>query len=119
MDAGHLWEEANKALGELLATKSSIDTHQQKLVWELGMALCWNESKTTESIKESKAICNTTITEANATCAHSIQEDETLWFMAIGDVEAQEAYQASSFQWSHAKSIQCLEEEAIKEESKS
>ena len=39
-DAGHLWEEANEALGELLATKSTIDTHQQKLVWELGMALC-------------------------------------------------------------------------------
>ena len=41
-DAGHLWEEANKALGELLATKSSIDAHWWKLVWELGMALCQN-----------------------------------------------------------------------------
>ena len=39
-DAGHLQEEANKALGELLATKSTIHTHLQKLVWELGMALC-------------------------------------------------------------------------------
>ena len=38
-DAAHLWEEVNKALGELLVTKSSIDAHQQKLVWELGMAL--------------------------------------------------------------------------------
>ena len=38
-DTGHLWEEANKALGELLATKSSINIHQWKLVWELGMAL--------------------------------------------------------------------------------
>ena len=67
-DAGHLWEEANKALGELLATKSSIDTHQWKLVWELGMALCQNDSETTESIKEAKAIC-----------AHSTQEAETPW----------------------------------------
>ena len=38
-DTAHLWEEAYKALGELLVTKSSIDTNQQKLVWELGMAL--------------------------------------------------------------------------------
>ena len=39
-DAGHLWEEAYKALWELLLTKSSIDDHQQKLAWELSMALC-------------------------------------------------------------------------------
>ena len=38
-DAAHLWEEANKALGELLVTKSSIDAHQQILVWELSIAL--------------------------------------------------------------------------------
>ena len=56
-DAVHLIEEANKALGGLLATKSSIDAHQQKLVWELGMNLCQNDSKTSESIKEAKAIC--------------------------------------------------------------
>ena len=39
-DAVHPQEEANKALGELLVIKSSIDAHQQKLVWELSMALC-------------------------------------------------------------------------------
>ena len=38
-DASYLQEEANKALGELLATKSSINPCQQKLVWELGMRL--------------------------------------------------------------------------------
>ena len=71
-DAGLLWEEANKALGELLATKSSIDTCCQKLVWELGMTFCRNEPETTESIKEAKAICNTTIKESKATCACSM-----------------------------------------------
>ena len=39
-DVDHLWKEANKALGELLATKSSINAHWWKLVWELGMELC-------------------------------------------------------------------------------
>ena len=82
-DAAHLWEEANKALGELLVIKSSIDTHWQKLVWELGMALFQNDSKTVESIKEAKAVC-----------AHSVQEAETHCSTAIREAEASEASQA-------------------------
>ena len=39
--------------------------------------------------------------------------------MAIKDAEAQGASQADSLHQSHAKSIQCLEEQAIEEESKS
>ena len=53
-DAGCLWEEVNKDLGELLATESSIDAHWWKLVWELGMALCQNESKTTDPSRKPK-----------------------------------------------------------------
>ena len=129
-DAGHLKEEANKALGGLLTMKSSIDAHQQKLVWELGMDLCWNNSETTESIKEVKAICahstqeaktlcSPTIKEAKATSACSIQEAKTLCSLAIRDAEAQGASQADSLHQSHDKSIRHLEEQAIKEESKS
>ena len=62
-DVTHLWEETNKAIGDLLAVKSSLDTHWQKLVSEFGMALHENDSEAMESIKEAKAIC-----------AHSIQE---------------------------------------------
>ena len=51
-DAGCLWEETNEALGEMLATKSTINAHQQKVVWELSMALCQNKSKTAESTKK-------------------------------------------------------------------
>ena len=129
-DAGHLWEEANKALGGLLSTKSSINVLWQKLVWELSMGLCWNDSETTESIKEAKPICahstqearilcSTTIKEAKATCTCSIQEGEILCSMAVRDVEAPVASQADSLHWSHAKSIRHLEEQAIEEESKS
>ena len=85
-------EEANK---ELLATKSTINAHQQKLVWELGMALHQNESKTAESIKEAKAICTITIKEAKATCACSICDAKTICSMAIRDAETQGASQAS------------------------
>ena len=76
-DAAHLWEEANKALGDLLMVKYSINAHQQKLVSEFSMALCQNNSKATESIKEAKAIC-----------AHSIQEVENCCSVAIREVEA-------------------------------
>ena len=59
-----------------------------------------------ESIKETKAIC-----------AHSTQEAKTLCSTTIREAEAHGASQAGSFQQSHAKTIQHLEEEAIKEES--
>ena len=56
-DAAELWENANKALKELLATKTSIDAHRHQAIWELGMELCWNEFEVTKSIKEARAIC--------------------------------------------------------------
>ena len=37
------------------------------------MAFHQNESKTTESIKEAKANCDTAIKEAKATCTHSLK----------------------------------------------
>ena len=117
LDIAHLWEEANKALGDWLAVKSSIDAHQQKLVSEFDMTLCQNKSKTEESIKEAK-ICTHSSREAETTFAHSIKEAEACCSTAIREVEAWEASQASSIQQSHAKGIQHLEEEAIKEESK-
>ena len=61
-----LWENANKALEELLAIKSSIDAHRQRTIWELGMELYWNESKTAESIKEARAICFLVTLDAEA-----------------------------------------------------
>ena len=40
VDADLLCEEANRALGDILATKSSIEDQQNKLVWGLSTALC-------------------------------------------------------------------------------
>ena len=77
------WEEANKALGDWLAIKPSIEAHQQKLVSEFGMSLCQNESKTQESIKEAKALCAHSIREAETNCAHSIREVEAHCSTAI------------------------------------
>ena len=76
-DASHLQEKANKALEEVLATKSSIDIHRQKAVWDQGMELHQNNSETAESIKEGKAICAHTIQEAKTACSAAIKETKT------------------------------------------
>ena len=106
-------EEANKALGDWLAIKSSIDACWHKLVSKFGMTICQNESKTEDSMKESKALCTCSIKEAEDNCAHSIQEAEALCSTAIREAETQGACQASSIQQSHAKDIWHLEEGAI------
>ena len=75
-DATHLWEEANKALGDQLMVKSSIDACPWKLVLEFSMALHENDSETTESIKEAKAICTHSIQEVENCCSVAIREAE-------------------------------------------
>ena len=107
-DAAHLQEEANKALGDLLNFKPSIDVCWQKLVSKFSMALLENDSETTESIKEAEVIC-----------AHSFQEAENCCSVAIREAEAQRASQAVSIQQSHHKAVQHLEEESVEEETKS
>ena len=63
-----------RALEDLLMVKSSIDAHWWKLVSEFSMALCENNSKAMESIKEAKAVCACSIQEAEDCC--SVREVE-------------------------------------------
>ena len=129
-DMGQLWEKTNKALEDLLATKSSINTCRWKVVWELGMELLWNDSKTVESIKEARAICthatldaealcSAAVKEAKATCTHTIWEADAIGSAAIRDDETLGASQANSLHRHHAKTIKHLEEQVIQEEGKS
>ena len=112
VDIDHLQKETNKALGDWLAVKSSIDACQMKLVSEFSITLHQNESKTKESLKEAKALCTHSIREEETTCAKA-----HCW-TAIREAEALGASQASSIHQSHAKGIQHLEEEAVEGESK-
>ena len=104
------------------------------------MVLNQNESKTTEGIKETRALCAHTIwdvgthgtaltsndkvwhaaymKEIEDNCTHTLVEAENCCSSAIWDAESQGASQAHSIQQSHAKDIQCLEAEAIKEEKR-
>ena len=116
-DMSHLWEKTNKALEELLATKSSIDACRWKVVWDLGMELHWNDSETVESIKEARAICthatldaealcSATVKEAKATCTCTVWKAKALCSAAIRDAETWGASQTDSLHQRHVKTIQ-------------
>ena len=138
LDVTQLQEESNKALWHLLATRCSIDTHWRKQVSESGKALHKNESETTKAIKEAKALCACTIwdvethqtvliskgkvwhtghiKEVEDNCACTLAEAENCCSTAIREAESWVTFKPCSIQQSHAKDIQCLEAEAIKEE---
>ena len=68
-----LWlqREMNMAMGWLLTTRVSMDSHQRRLVSNTKTAMHQNEAKTAMAIKEAKACCTATIREAEAAGAGS------------------------------------------------
>ena len=58
VDKLELQANANKALGDFLTTKASIDAHRWRAMWELSIALCQSKSQAAEPIKEAKAACS-------------------------------------------------------------
>ena len=87
-DAMELHTNANKALKELLTTKASLDTCRWRAIWELGMELCQNESKATESIKEAKATCSQANLDAQALCFMTIKEAKAVYSHATLEAKA-------------------------------
>ena len=90
-DAAELWEKANKALEELLATKSSIDAHRQRAIRELGMELCQIESETAESIKEARAVCSHVTMHAEVLCFSTVKEAKVTCIQTIKEAKATHA----------------------------
>ena len=140
VDVAQLQEEANKALGHLLATRSSLDARQRRQVSDFGMALSQIELETTEAVKEVKALSAHTLWDAETfqmaliskakvqltTCLKEIEDDcslalaevENCCSTTIREAESSSTSKACSTQQSHAKDIQHLEAEAIEEERK-
>ena len=141
MDIIGLQANVHKALDDLLNTKGSIDTRRQRAVWELGIVLCQNESEVATSIKEAKAVCSQVALNAQTTCSqlilkaktdclaavkkakttksHLVQEAEATCSKAICEVKPQKVSQAALFQKEHGNYMWDLEEQAIREESRS
>ena len=77
LDTMELQANANKALEDLLTTKASIDTCRQRVIWELGIVLCQNESQAAKSIKEAKAVSSQVTLDAQTTCSWLTLEAKT------------------------------------------
>ena len=87
-DITELWENANKALEELLTTKASIDACRQRAILELGMELLQNKFQATKSIREAKAICSQVTLDAQALCFATIKEANTVCSHVTLDTKA-------------------------------
>ena len=48
----HLQEEMNEAMVHLLTVRTSVDTHQQRIISEMEVTHCQNEIKTSEAIRK-------------------------------------------------------------------
>ena len=90
-DVAELWQNANKALEELLATKASIDAHRQRAIWELGMELHRNKSMTAESIKEARAICSHVTLDTEALCFATVKEAKVTYVQTIKEAKTTHA----------------------------
>ena len=88
LDVTQLQEEANKALGYLLAMRSTINTYWRKEVSDFGMALCQNESEITEAIKAAKALCAWTIRDVEACHVVLISKAKVWHTTCIKEAEA-------------------------------
>ena len=86
-DVAELWENANKALEELLATKASIDAHRQRAIWRLGMDLHRNESMKAESIKEARAICSSVTPDTEALCFATVMGAKVTYIQTIKEAK--------------------------------
>ena len=98
-DVIQLQEEAGKALGWLLATRSSLNAHWRKQVSDFEMALHQNESETNEGIKEARTLCAHTIREAEAHQAKFISKAEAQHATCIKEAKANCASTIAEVEW--------------------
>ena len=86
-DMAEIWENANKALEELLATKASIDACRWRAISELGMELHRNESATAESIKEARAIYSHVTRDAQALCFATVKGAKVAYVQTVKEAK--------------------------------
>ena len=130
VDASELQANANRAIDNMLHLKRSLDVKRQRATWEFGAILHQNESQGVALIAAAKAVCSQAVTEAKTnhqtaateakTTKHCpIQAAEVTCYKAISDAKAQTTSQAVMFQEEHYNYLQGLEEQALREESRS
>ena len=79
--------ENNVAMEWLLMIKATLNSCQRELAWNADIAMCQNDTKATEAIKEAEVQCAATIREVESYCAAMIKEAETHCEVTIKEVE--------------------------------
>ena len=141
VDPTELWTNANMAADHMLHMKRSTDLKRQSVIWELGLLLHQSEVKEAASVKKAKVVhswevldakvgCTRSVLEAKCNYMAAVQEAKTIWgnllqkseiaySKAIGEAVALRSSQSVALHGEHIRLMQELEEQALREESKS
>ena len=129
------------ATDHMLCMKMYTDLKRQQVIWELGLFLCQSEVKEAMSIKKAKVVHSQEVLDAKVDCARSVleakcnyrvdiqeaktirgnllQKSEIAYSKAIKEVVALGSSQSAALHREHIRLMQELEEQALREESKS
>ena len=141
VDLTELQMDTNLAANHMLSVKRSMDLKRQQITWELGLQLHQNEAKEAAANKKAKVLylpdvldakvdCTKAVLEAKYNYRVAIQEAKTIWgnrlqeleiaySKALGKNAAMRSSQSATLHREHVRLMQELEEQAIREESKS
>ena len=141
VDLMELQMDANLATNHMLSVKRSTDLKRQQVIWELGVLLHWNKAKEavanekakllhswevldakvgcTKVVLEAKYNYRVTIQEAKMIRGNWLQESEIAYSKALGKNATMRSSQSATLHREHVRLMQELEEQAIREESKS
>ena len=141
VDLTGLQEDANLAANYMLSVKRSSDLKRQWAIWEFKALLHQQEAEEatanekakiihsrknldtkvgcTKAVIEAKYNYRMAIQEARTIRSNQLQESETTYLEALGENAAMRSTQSTRLHREHVKHMHELEEQAIREESKS
>ena len=141
VDPTELKTNSNMATDHMLSLKRSTDLKRQWVIWELGLLLHQSEVDEAMSVKKAKVIHSWEVLDAKVDCTRSIleakcnywvaiqeakmirgnllQKSETAYSKAIGKAMALRLSQSVALHRKHMRLMKELEEQALREESKS
>ena len=141
VDPIELQMDANLATDHMLHVKRSTELKRLWVIWELGLLLCQNEVKEATSIEKAKAVHSREVLDTKVDCAMSVleakcnyrvavqeaktikgnwlQESEIAYSRALSETMALRSSQSAALHREHVRLMQELEEQAIREKSKS
>ena len=141
VDLIDLHEDANLAANYMLSIKRSLDLKRQWAIWEFEASLHQQEAEEaaanekakiihsrknlnvkvgcTKAVIEAKYNYRMAIQEARTIRSNQLQESETTYLEALGENTAMRSTQSARLHREHVKHMHDLEEQAIREESKS